>query len=83
MFVFSPASSLDDVIQQLQMHLKKEVYEIQVCRYDILRGLIKETDRANFDPMKRITVKINNIAERYYTNHVIFYCLDLVHRRMW
>ena len=47
---------MDDVIQQLQLHLKPEMYEIQVCRHDVLSGLVKETTRTNFDPMKRIKV---------------------------
>ena len=53
----SSPSTLDDVIMHLQLHLKPEVYEIQVCRHDLLKGHLKETTRATFDPMKRVKVE--------------------------
>ena len=49
-------ASLDDVVLQLQMHLKSDVYEFQVCRHNLLSELLKETTRSTFDPLKRVKV---------------------------
>ena len=52
------------------MHLTPDVYEIQVCRNDILRDLIKETTRANFSPLKWVKV-----------HDIVYIICVFVHRR--